>query len=91
MNKSDILYIGVLLISLGIVIFGLVSMDVKPINALGKKTPCECVVECMQDFQDFGTFNYFTWVSHKRWSIESRSCESVNNTIKAVCCREISE
>lgn len=91
MNKNNIIYLAVLLVSLGICIAGLIAINVKPIAPLEKQNPCECVVECMRDFEEFGTFNYFTFVSHKSFSFESRACESVNTTIKATCCREIKE
>ena len=88
MNKQNLIYLAVLLLSLGVCVWGLISLDVKPILPLEKMTPCSCVSECLQDFQEYNTVNFFTMIRHKEFNYESRVCEALNQTIKNTCCVE---
>jgi len=89
MENNTIIWFVVFLSGLGFCIWGISTINVKPFEPSVLLEPCECVSECLQDYEKFGTFNYFTYVSHKSWSFERRTCQSINATVKATCYREI--
>jgi hypothetical protein len=87
MEKNDIIFIVVFAISMAVIVIGMYFTTVKPIEPNVILEPCECVSECLQDYEKFGTVNYFTWVSHKSWSFESRDCKTLSDEIVATCCQ----
>ena len=51
-------------------------------------TPCICISECLQDYKDYGTVNYFSAISHPEVHAESRDCNSIEEEMKLNCCME---
>lgn len=89
MSENNAMYLTILIVSLAFCIWGIISINnVKPINPLEKITRCECVTECLRDYEKSGTVNFFTMKAHRSFNFESRSCESINQTVKNICCRE---
>ena len=88
MEKFDLIYLIVLLIALGICIVGLINTNIKPIEPKEKMPliPCECVSECLQDFREYNTTNYFTIARHRSFNFETRDCAKLTDKIKTTCC-----
>jgi len=86
MNKQNIIYVVVFLVSLSICVAGIADYP-QPIQPLEKMTSCVCSTECVQDFSKYGTINFFTAISHKFSHGECRACESVDERIREVCCK----
>ena len=87
MDNNKIIWFIALSISLGICLWGLWTINVKPIEPNVILEPCECVSECLQDYENFGTVNFFTVVKHKSFSFESRDCKTLSDEIVATCCQ----
>lgn len=48
--------------------------------------PVVCITECLQDFKNYGTANYFSMISHASFNVESRDAHSLSEKEQEICC-----